>query len=194
MNKAGCLLLLLLLLGWCISDAQAALFLVDGSKSSASFSVKYWGHGTVKGVLSRLSGKVELDMTSKEGEGDIVFDMTIVDTGSALTNRFIKSSSVFDVEKYPNMTFRATRFDYEGERLMAVNGDLNLHGVTRAIRLEAKQFACADVINSDTAQQFCHGEFTTVVYRSHFGMNRFRRLVNDDVLIDVNLALERVTP
>lgn len=192
MNKSGCLLLLLL--GWCALEARAALFMVDGSNSSASFHVKYWGHGVVKGVLSRLAGKVELDMTTKEGGGDIVFDMTMVETGSALTNRFIKSGNVFDSEKFPNMTFRATRFDYEGERLMAVNGDLTLHGVTRAIRLEAKQFACADVVAGDGARQFCHGEFTTVIYRSHFGMNRFRLLVNDDVLINVNLALERLTP
>jgi polyisoprenoid-binding protein YceI len=175
-------------------DARAALFMVDGSNSSASFHVGYWGHGIVKGVLSRLSGKVELDVTTKEGGGDIVFDMTMVETGNAITNRFIKSGNVFDIEKFPSMTFRATRFDYDGERLMAVNGDLTLHGVTRAIRLEARQFACADVAVADAARQFCHGEFTTVVYRSHFGMNRFRLLVNDDVLINVNLVLERLTP
>ncbi|MEN9864898.1 MAG: hypothetical protein RL748_488, partial [Pseudomonadota bacterium] len=114
-----------------INDCLAAIYVVEAVKSHASFEVGYIGHGKVKGVLSRLGGSVELDNQTRQGSGDIVFDMTVVETGNAITNRFIKSASVFDVEKYPTMMFRATRFDYEGERLMAVNGDLNLHGAVK---------------------------------------------------------------
>lgn len=175
-----------------ISECQSAIYVVETVKSNASFEVGYFGHGKVKGVLTRLSGSVELDNQTRQGSGDIVFDMTVVETGSSITNRFIKSGSVFDTEKYPTMMFRATRFDYEGERLLAVNGDLNLHGAIKAIRLEAKQFACTEA--PEGLRQQCQGEFSTIIYRSHFGMNRFRFLVDDEVLINVSLALERVQP
>lgn len=171
---------------------DAAVYIVESLKSMASFEVGYIGHGKVKGVLSRVSGSVELDTQTRQGTGDFVFDMAGVETGSSMTNRFIKSGSVFDTEKYPTMVFRATRFDFEADRLLAVNGDLNLHGVTKAIRLEAKQYLCTDI--PDSTRQQCQCEFTTTIYRSHFGMNRLRFLVDDDVLINVNLMLERVQP
>ncbi len=197
MKKFGSIMLILAICR--LSESSAAVFAVDGPNSSASFEVGYFAHGMVKGVLSRISGRVDLDANTKIGSGEIVFDMTAVETGSAMTNRFIKSGNIFDTEKYPTMMFRATRFDFEGERLIAVNGDLQLHGVTRAIRLEAKQFACADVqlpelSRQELQRQPCHGEFTTVIYRSHFGMNRFRLLVDDEVLINVSLGLERISP
>jgi polyisoprenoid-binding protein YceI len=183
-------LLLFLYFSW--AYCMAAIYTVDSLKSRASFEVGYIGHGKVKGVLSRLSGSVELDMASKLGMGNIVFDMTGVETGNNMTNRFVKSSSVFDTEKFPTMQFNATRFDFEADRLIAVNGDLLLHGVTKAIRLEVRQYTCNDM--ADSSNQQCQGEFTTTVYRSHFGMNRLRFFVNDDVLINVSLLLDRVSP
>ncbi len=197
MKKFGSIILILAMCR--LSESGAAVFAVDAANSSATFEVGYFAHGMVKGVLSRISGRVDLDANTRTGSGEIVFDMTAVETGSAMTNRFVKSGSIFDTEKFPQMMFRATRFDFEGDRLIAVNGDLQLHGVTRAIRLEAKQFACADALipelaRQDLPRQPCHGEFTTVIYRSHFGMNRFRLLVDDEVLINVSLGLERISP
>ena len=197
MNKIGSIMLILAICR--LSESSAAVFAVDGANSSASFEVGYFASGVVKGVLSRISGRVDLDVNTRVGSGEIVFDMTAVETGSAITNRFVKSGSIFNTEKFPTMMFRATRFDFEGDRLMAVNGDLQLHGVTRAIRLEARQFACVEVqlpalVWQDAARQPCHGEFTTVIYRSHFGMNRFRMLVDDEVLIHVSLELTRISP
>ncbi len=187
----------------------AAVFQVDSANSTAYFEVGYFGHGLVKGALNRISGTVELDDASKDGKAEINFDMTTVETGHGMTNRFIKSKSIFYTALYPAMMFRATRFDFQGDQLMSVNGDLLLHGVTRAIRLEAKRFACDDKANpSNTPNlpnipnpsnmpntaQTCNGEFATVIYRSHFGMDRFSFMVNDDVLINVTLTLERLQP
>lgn len=183
---------ILFLLAW--ADAGATVFNVDSANSSATFEVGYFAHGMVKGILNRISGRVDLDGNTKIGSGDIIFDMTAVETGSSMTNRFIKSGSIFDSARFPTMQFHATRFDFDGERLLAVNGDLQLHGVTKAIRLEAKQFACIDAVAPDGPVQPCHGEFSTVIYRSHFGMNHFRLLVDDEVLINVSLGLERVAP
>lgn len=178
----------------CQGDAEAAVFNVDSASSHASFEVGYFAHGKVKGILNRINGKVEVDAVSKTGNGDIVFDMTMVETGSAMTNRFIKSASIFDVEKFPTMQFHSTRFDFDGDRLLAVNGELQLHGVTRTVRLEVKQFACIDALGQDGPRQPCHGEFTTVINRSNFDMKRYRFLVDDEVLINVSLDLERVLP
>ncbi len=183
---------LLSLLCFCWSHAAAASYAVDTLKSRASFEVGYIAHGKVKGVLSRLSGSVELDIASKLGSADIVFDMAGVETGNGMTNRFIKSGNVFDTEKYPTMQFHATRFDFEGDRLLAVNGDLTLHGVVKAVRLEVRQYLCNDI--ADSTSQQCQGELTTTIFRSHFGMNRFRFLVDDDVLINVSLVLDRISP
>jgi polyisoprenoid-binding protein YceI len=186
----------LFFLAYCCKFAtgNAAVFQVDSTNSTAYFEVGYLGHGMVKGALNHISGKVDLDGASKTGSADINFDMTTVETGHRMTNHFIKSHSIFNIEAYPAMLFHATSFDFDGERLLAVNGDLNLHGVTRMIRLEAKRFSCADSVNADTLRQQCNGEFSTTIYRSNFGMNSFSFMVNDEVMINVSLALDRILP
>lgn len=192
MNKLYCLSFLLAYA--CFQQAYAAVFLVDAARSSASFEVGYFPSGKVTGLLHRVTGKVEMDAKTKQGAGEVVFDMSMVETGNGMTNSFIRSSKIFDIKKYPTMLFRPTRFDFDGEYLSAVNGDLVLHGVTRSIRLEVKQFSCADSGVDNGQYSACKGEFTTVVYRSHFGMGRYQFLVDDDVLIDVTLAFDRHMP
>ncbi len=190
------LFFLLLFLLACLASlqAQATVFLVNANQSRAWFQVGYFPGGKVNGMLHRVSGKVEMDSKTKAGAGEVVFDMSMVETGNIVTNAFIKSGNVFDSKKFPTMLFRPTRFDFEGEQLLAVNGDLVLHGVTRAIRLDVKHFSCAETVLDTNVLPACKGEFTAVVYRSHFGMGHFKLLVDDDVLIDVSLVFDRLVP
>lgn len=192
MNRLYCFSFLLAYA--CFQQAYAAVFLVDAGRSSASFEVGYFPKGKVTGLLHRVTGKVEMDAQTKQGAGEVVFDMAMVETGNIMTNSFIRSSHIFDIKKYPTMLFRPTRFDFDGDYLSAVNGDLVLHGVTRSIRLEVKQFSCFDSAVNNGEYAACKGEFTTVVYRSHFGMGHYKFLVDDDVLIDVTLAFDRIMP
>lgn len=170
---------------------HAAQFRVESSKSGAHFEVGYFGSGVVKGTLGHITGTVEFDEESKSGVADLSFDMQAVETGRDFINGFIKSRHVFDTATYPVMRFHANRFEFQAGQLAAVGGDLNLHGVTRTILMDVKRFACGDVVIAEQTRHQCRGNFQTSIFRSHFGMDSFFLMVNDEVRISVDLTLER---
>ena len=49
-----------------------------------------------------------------------------------------RSTDFFDVERYPEITFRSTRIDFLDGRRFRIVGDLTMRGVTREIALDAQ--------------------------------------------------------
>ncbi len=189
--------------------APAMIYTIDTNNSAAWFEVRYWGSSTVKGKLALLQGRVELEEGGKGGRGEIGFDMNSVQTGREFINDFIKSKRIFDTSTFPVMSFKPARFEFAGERIVATEGELNLHGVTKSVRLEVKRFLCQDVlasllfdVSNTTAEipsvgigrTYCYGEFTTQILRSQFGMDSMSLMVNDEVNISANLILQKVMP
>lgn len=184
-------------------------YAIDPANSAAWFEVRYWGSSVVKGRLAVLQGRVELDEGVKGGRGEIGFDMNSVQTGREFVNDFIKSKRIFDTANFPTMTYKPSRFEFAGERLVATDGELTLHGVTRAVRLDVKRFVCQDVLanllfdvsnspvdapSAKLDKAFCYGEFATQILRSQFGMDSMSMVVNDEVNISANLVLQKVSP
>ena len=185
--------LLIFLVCWlCLTTSQAAQYRVDGANSSARFEVGHWGGGIVKGTLGRIAGAIEFDDESKSGVADISFDMSAVETGRDFVNGFIKSKAIFDTAAYPVMRFSANHFEFLAGQLVSVGGELNLHGVTKAIQMNVTRFACGDSATAGSVRHECRGNFQTAIFRSQFGMNSFSAMVNDEVRIAVDLTLERL--
>ncbi len=187
---------ILIFLGCCfgLANSHAAMFQVDSAGSTAYFEVGYFGSGLVKGALAHITGSVEFDDASKSGVADISFDMNTVEAGRGFINNFIKSAQIFDTATYPTMRFHSRLFEFQDEQLVAVKGNLSLHGVTRAILMEVKRFACGDSIVAGEARHQCIGNFQTTILRSQFGMSSFSSVVNDEVKIAVELTLDRQQP
>lgn len=204
-----CFLLMLLLLTLPALAAPSVAYVVDIAKSAAWFEVSYWGGSTVKGKLSLLQGRVEFDEGAKNGRGEIGFDMNSVQTGREFINDFVKSKQIFDTATYPTMSFRPSRFEFVTERLLFVEGDLILHGVTRPVRLDVKRFTCQESMASllfeisqpalddlplNMGKNACYGEFSTSISRAQFGMDSLSLMVSDTVNISVNLVLQKAVP
>lgn len=199
----ACKLMLLLCLLSCLNQARAASWLVDSVNSSAWFEIAYWGRGTVKGRLALQSGRVAFDSEARQAQGEIGFDMNSVQTGREFIDNFIKSRSIFDTASYPDMRFRTQRLEFAGPRLLAAEGELQLRGVTRPVRLEVRRFHCADDLaqlerNPQPAENgernVCQIEFSATIQRSQFGMDAYSMLVNDDVAIVANLIMQKIAP
>lgn len=203
---------LLMLLTLTVLPALAApsvAYVVDIARSAAWFEVSYWGGSTVKGKLSLLQGRVEFDAATKNGRGEIDFDMNSVQTGREFINEFVKSKQIFDTVAYPTMSFRPSRFEFVAERLLFVEGDLILHGVTRPVRLDVKRFTCQENLPNllfeisqpaleplplNMGKNACYGEFATSILRAQFGMDSLSLMVSDTVNISVSLVLQKAVP
>jgi len=71
-----------------------------------------------------------------DSQVEVTIQVKSVETGSKARDVYLRSSSFFDVEKYPLMTFKSTSFKKTGENTYKVIGDLTIKNVTKPMELE----------------------------------------------------------
>jgi polyisoprenoid-binding protein YceI len=170
--------------------SAAATFRVATDQTNVGFSVSNFGLGTHQGRFDLTWGKITLDPERHSGSIVFVVDVGSVNTGWDLRDAFLKSDLMFDVQRYPSIRFRSTRLDFEGSRLVAVDGEMTLHGVTRPVRFDVTRMDCgADTgIGSDG----CGASVSGQISRSAFGMSFAYPLVGDEVALQFSIWAVRI--
>jgi polyisoprenoid-binding protein YceI len=123
-----------------------------------------------RGKFTKSSGKIVLDRQSKTGGSvEIAIDASTVDFGHAKMNEKARGDEMFNVVKFPTISYKSTALKYEGERLVAVDGEMTMLGISKPLSLTLTHFKC--VIHPLHKREVCgadaHGRFD----RSDFGMN-----------------------
>ncbi|CAM3999410.1 YceI family protein [Corallococcus sp. ZKHCc1 1396] len=178
------------------SFAFAAAYDIDGSHSSADFSVKHMMVSNVKGNFKVQSGTVNIDDKDvTKSTVEAVLDAASINTSEPKRDEHLKSPDFFDTAKFPTITFKSTKVAKAGKDKLKVTGDLTLHGVTKPVVL--------DVVGPTPEIKDAFGgmrrgvEATTKINRKDFGLGWNKALeaggvaVGED--ISIVLALE-LTP
>jgi len=110
----------------------------DPSGSTISFSVRQF-LGTTHGKFTRFSGKIEIDREHPENSSVTAqIDVRSIDTRIKKRDDHLRSAEFFDVEKFPQMTFKSRSLKRTGPQSGDILGDLTMHGVTKPITLHVK--------------------------------------------------------
>ena len=114
-----------------VGDSGAYAF--DKAHSFIGFKVKHMGLIEVPGFFRDFTGTVNFD--SKDiSKSTVEFSakVTSVDTGVAARDNHLRTADFFEVEKYPDLTFKSTKVEKKGDGWM-LTGDFTLKGVTKSI-------------------------------------------------------------
>ncbi len=116
--------------------AQSA-WTLDKAHSKMTFTVTHLTISEVDGVFKTFDAKVT---SSKEDFSDAVFELT-ADLASVTTNNdgrdgHLKKPDMFDVEKFPTLTFKSTGISKVADKKYKLTGDLTMKGVTKPVTLE----------------------------------------------------------
>ena len=168
----------------------AATFHVATDRTHVGFSVSNFGIGAQEGRFDLTWGKITLDPERHSGSIDFVVDVGSVNTGWDLRDAFLKSDLMFDVERYPSIRFRSTRLDFDGSRLVGVNGEMTVHGITRPVRFDVTRMECG--ADTGVGSDGCGASVSGHISRSAFGMSFAYPLVGDEVALDFSIKAVRV--
>lgn len=171
----------------CALGAQAAPveYTIDPAHTTVYFAASHFERSSVRGRFGKIDGRILYDADSGAGAFDVTVDLASVDTGNRTLDGVLRSAQFLDVAQFPVARVRAQRFIVEGGRLVAVEGELTVHGVTQPLRLQAERFRCGEVTLFGVSRQACGGDFRAEVARSAFGMTRFLPDVGDTITLQV---------
>jgi polyisoprenoid-binding protein YceI len=187
------LLFVLLFVVTAVAQQQAATGThpIDNAHSTVGFSVP------ILGGLSQVKGKfTDFAITLNHDEKDItkssvnvVIKATSVDTGIERRDAHLRNADFFDVEKFPEITFKSERVEKKGKQFIA-HGPLTMHGVTKEIALP---FTITGTYNNPTNNKTTVGYSAKMVLnRRDYGINYARQdnptFVGDEITVEIELV------
>ena len=165
--------------------AAPETFVIDNVHTFPRFSYSHLGYSVQMSRFNKTSGKVVLDKAAKTGAVDVVIDMKSVDTGSAIFNEHIQAPDYLDTANHPTATFKSTAVKFDGDKPVAVEGNLTMKGVTKPVILTVKSFQAMPhpMLKKDAIG----ANASTVVKRTDFNAGKNVPYVGDEVTIDISI-------
>ena len=108
---------------------------IDAKHSYIGFRVTHMGLAEVPGAFRDFSGSINYDGKDvSKSSVNFTAKVTSVDTGVAPRDNHLRTADFFEVEKYPEMSFKSTKVEKKGDK-WEVTGDFTLKGVTKQMTI-----------------------------------------------------------
>jgi polyisoprenoid-binding protein YceI len=167
---------------------------IDSSHSGIQFTVRHLVIAKVRGQFSRWTGTLQAPGSDfAKASLDVVIDASSIDTGVADRDAHLRSADFFDVERYPEITFKSTTVTQTAADRLRVNGALTIKDVTRDVVLDVEVLGQAKDPWGNERAAF---SATTSIDRREFGLTWNQVLETGGVMvgdrIDITIDIEAV--
>jgi polyisoprenoid-binding protein YceI len=176
----------------------ADTYKVDRVHSEAAFRIRHFVT-KVSGRFDDFGGTITGD-PSKASTSTVEFTIksASIDTNMPDRDKHLRSADFFDVEKFPEITFKSTAIKPSDKKnVYNVTGDLTMHGVTKQITLPVEYLGEMKDPRGNLKAGFT---LSTTLNRKDFGVNWNKALdsggvmLGDDVDITINLETYKNPP
>ncbi len=160
---------------------------IDPRHSYIGFKIRHIGITDVAGSFRDFSGTINYDPKDiSKSSVNFTAKVTSIDTGVAPRDTHLRSADFFEVEKYPEMTFKTTKVEKKGKDFV-VYGDLMLKGVT-------KQVAIPFTINGFTKDAQGNMKMgisaETMINRQDYGVKWQNKLPDGTLILSDNVKID----
>lgn len=167
------------------SAATPARYTLDKSASTVAFDVPF-GADKINGRMPVAHADIALDFDRPAASRvNVAMSAAGARTSLPFATGAMKSESVLDTGRHPNITFTSTSLASTGPNSARVEGMLTMRGVTRPVTLDARIFRTAGDSNALSV------ELNTAVSRAAFGATGYPDMVGDTVRIHIRALLNR---
>lgn len=154
-----------------VSVASFGQWAIDKGHSKFTFIAEHHGISEVDGYFKKFDGKIT---ASKDDLSDAVFEITIespsINTDLEMRDNHLKSEDMFNVEKFPSITFKSTSLTKISGNKYKMNGDITIKGITKPITLDVSMNGPAAHPNPNNKKLQLGIKATTTIKRSDFGI------------------------
>jgi len=168
---------------------------IDANHSVIGFTILHNELTLVGGRFKDFTGSIHFDDKDvSKSSVEFTAKVTSIDTGVEGRDKHLRSADFFEVEKFPDMTFKSTKVERKGKSYV-LTGDLTLKGVTKQVMLP---FTMTGAIKDGRGNTRIGIAAQTKIDRRDYGITWGKALANGgfDVAHDVtiDLHLEALQP
>lgn len=152
-------------------------YALDPDHGKITFSVVHMGYSIYQGQFTGVHAKLHLDAAHPSASTlDATVPVAGIATGNPKLDEHLKTPDFFDLAKFPEVTFHATRIERTGPKTARITGELTLLGATHPVTLEAEflQAGKNPFLGAYQVGFAAHGELK----RSEWGMGKYTSVPN----------------
>jgi polyisoprenoid-binding protein YceI len=177
----------------------AEVYNADPAHSEVIFAVRHMaGVSRVTGRFNEFTATITGDPAKPEGSSvEFAIKTTSIDTKEAGRDKHLRSPDFFDVEKFPEITFKSSKISAKGQNKYDVAGTLTMHGVSKEVTLPVTM---AGPVKDPRGNDKYGFEVDTTLNRKDYGITWNRALdaggvmVSDEVQITINMEAAKAKP
>jgi polyisoprenoid-binding protein YceI len=174
-----------------LPELAAGTYTIDPAHSEVTFSIRHL-MSKVRGSFTDFSGELSVADDLSVSTATASIRLASVDTRNADRDAHLRSAEIFDVERYPTMTFATTGVRADRGRYV-LDGELTIKDVTRQVALEVEFNGTGTDPWGGTRAGFTA---TTEISRKDYGIEFNVPLQGDKVLlgdrVDVQLEVQAI--
>ena len=115
-------------------------WILDPTHSEVTFKVRHLVISNISGLFTKFSIDAETEGEDfKTAKVNCSIDVNSVSTGNEQRDGHLKTDDFFNVEKYPNIKFTATKYEsVDDDGSFEVYGDLTIRDVTKNVKFDVE--------------------------------------------------------
>jgi polyisoprenoid-binding protein YceI len=173
------------------ATAATENYTIDTLHSYPNFWVEHFGLSLVHGQFQNMAGKFSLDKQAKAGAVELTITTNSINTGDSVKGSrtqarddHLKSADFFNAAEFPQMTFKSTKVNFNGDLPGSVDGTFTLLGVSKPVTLTFERFKCGQ--HPFTKKDRCGGNAVGKIKRSDFGMKYGIPAMGDEIALNIS--------
>lgn len=162
-------------------------YALDPTHTRIGFVARHLMVTKVRGHFSLFEGSITIGEDPKDSTAEVTIQAPSVETGTADRDAHLRSADFFDVEKFPELTFRNARVVSQKGTDFTVVGELTIKDVTREVELAVE---LDGIVKDPYGNTRLAVTATTEVDREHWGLTWNAALETGGVLVSRNIRIE----
>jgi polyisoprenoid-binding protein YceI len=118
-----------------------AAFSPDPYHTQVEFAAKHFGMMTVRGTFTEVnvSGEVFVD-DPERSHVEVTINVNSLRTHNAVRDKDLLSSNFLELDKFPTISWKSTKFQPAAKDRGDVRGDLTIKGITKPVTLKVVKY------------------------------------------------------
>jgi len=165
----------------------ADTYTIDMANSMVSFTVRHMLINNVRGNFRDFSGTLTYDPQDVTKSGvEVHIKSRSIDTGNQDRDTHLRSADFFDVDKFPEITFKSTSIEKSGDGYI-LHGPLTMHGVSKDLAIP---FSITGTVKDQRGGTHLGAEASLTISRKDFGLTWNRAIEGGGVLVSDEVKIE----